>query len=411
MKSNNPIIKGKGVCDPHIHIFNDKAYLYASHDLSPENTDFSMKDWQIWSSDNLVNWNLESTIRPEDTYMGESSKCWAPDAAERNGKYYFCFSNGSESTGVMVSDNPGKGFVAAKNEPLLDGTLTPTAEYDPSVFIDDDENKTPYIVFGTPEWANGDSYYIAKLNDDMISLAESPRKIELNDIGDDKPWLHKYNGVYYLSWASYYATSNNIYGPYAFRGNFRASSDHGSIFEWKNQWFNAFTIYDPTMFHRASGLCYIHYRKNGEMVADQMIVEFGVGQYDANWNKIEAEWFMETTDGILKTENTRLGFDVTNVTNGSRIYFPQIHNIPENASVMFYAVNGNEKPAKISIKDYSDRVLGECVVEPIDRWDQFGYRTHTCKLNNRAGTNDIYLEFQGDGDDLLHLDYFKFYSS
>ena len=26
------------------------------------------------------------------------------------------------------------------------------------MFIDDDENKTPYIIFGTPVWANGDSY-------------------------------------------------------------------------------------------------------------------------------------------------------------------------------------------------------------------------------------------------------------
>ena len=28
----NPIISGRGVCDPHVHIFGDRAYLYASHD-------------------------------------------------------------------------------------------------------------------------------------------------------------------------------------------------------------------------------------------------------------------------------------------------------------------------------------------------------------------------------------------
>ena len=33
---------GKGVCDPHIHIFNNKAYLYASHDESVKNEWFVM---------------------------------------------------------------------------------------------------------------------------------------------------------------------------------------------------------------------------------------------------------------------------------------------------------------------------------------------------------------------------------
>jgi hypothetical protein len=32
--SGNPILQGRGVCDPHIRIFNDTAYLYATHDQS-----------------------------------------------------------------------------------------------------------------------------------------------------------------------------------------------------------------------------------------------------------------------------------------------------------------------------------------------------------------------------------------
>lgn len=30
----NPVIPGLGVCDPHIHIFENRAYLYASHDAA-----------------------------------------------------------------------------------------------------------------------------------------------------------------------------------------------------------------------------------------------------------------------------------------------------------------------------------------------------------------------------------------
>jgi hypothetical protein len=32
---NNPIIPHKGVCAPHVHVFDGRAYLYASHDRSP----------------------------------------------------------------------------------------------------------------------------------------------------------------------------------------------------------------------------------------------------------------------------------------------------------------------------------------------------------------------------------------
>ena len=78
----------------------------------------------------------------------------------------------------MVSDKPGKGFIMAREDPLLSHGLTSTGQYDPSVFIDIENGDAPYIIFGAPRWMNADGYYIARLNDDMISLAESPKKIK-----------------------------------------------------------------------------------------------------------------------------------------------------------------------------------------------------------------------------------------
>ena len=46
----NPIISKQGVCDPHVHIFNNRAYLYASHDVIDrpvEGDFFMMRDWEI----------------------------------------------------------------------------------------------------------------------------------------------------------------------------------------------------------------------------------------------------------------------------------------------------------------------------------------------------------------------------
>ena len=409
----NPVIPGLGVCDPHVHIFQDKAYLYASHDQSPANLDYAMVDWQIWSSPDLVRWSLESTFRPEDSYIGPSSSCWATDAAQRDGKFFFYFSNGVHDTGVAVSEHPGGPFRDALNAPLLPEGQTPTRPYDPAVFVDDDPAHTPYIVFGTPVWAGGDSYYIARLNEDMLSLAETPRKLILDDGADDKPFLHKHNGLYYLSWASFYAVSQEVYGPYRLVGNIGASPDHGSYFEWNGQWFHAFTVLDPSLTYRATGLCYIHYRANAEMVADSLIVEYGVGQYDARWTKIEAEWFMAAA-GVEKRENPRRGFDVAALRDGASLSFPNIQHLPENAHISFYAASHHpHQPAGVEIEIHQDTpdgpLLGRCPVPETGSWDWFGYRSLLCELRNPPGTTHLVFVFRGAAPDLLHLDWFKFY--
>ena len=83
------IIKDQGICDPHMRVYNGRVYMFATHDRSPGNPDFRMDDWKVFSTDDLVNWKLEYTLRPEDTFLGKCDECYATDSAERNGKYYF----------------------------------------------------------------------------------------------------------------------------------------------------------------------------------------------------------------------------------------------------------------------------------------------------------------------------------
>ena len=142
------IIKDQGICDPHMRVYNGRVYMFATHDRSPGNPDFRMDDWKVFSTDDLVNWNLEYTLRPEDTYIGRFEKCYATDSAERNGKYYFYFSKDQESTGVAVADAPEGPYTDALGKPLLPQGLADTPSYDPAVFIDDDEARTPYILWG-----------------------------------------------------------------------------------------------------------------------------------------------------------------------------------------------------------------------------------------------------------------------
>jgi len=34
----NPVVPNVGMADPHVHFFNGRFYMYATHDFSPNNT-------------------------------------------------------------------------------------------------------------------------------------------------------------------------------------------------------------------------------------------------------------------------------------------------------------------------------------------------------------------------------------
>ncbi len=421
----NPIVPYVGMADPHIHIFNDKAYLYVTHDADSTAKEFTMPDWRIFSSSDLVNWKLERTISPAETYMGESNSCWAADVAFKNGKYFFYFSNGNVNTGVMSANNPEGPFVDALGKPLLHQDLTIGKEYDPTVLVVD--NKEAYLVFGHHRsYEDHLAFRIVKLNDDMISFTGEPKEIKIihnPDIdtmvlrGNDKPNLHKRNGIYYLSAGSHYATSNNVYGPYTTRGNTGNnkfgldSRAHGNFFEWNNQWFHTWCYFHKgrdVARYRESYISYLHYKDNGEMVTDTVFLEkhfaTGVGQYDAVWDRVEAEWYMQAVD-VEKRDGANGGFEIQKISKNSTLYYPNIENLDKSKSISFSvsSLSGGE------IKVYADKgrtkLLATVKVPKTESFKQ--YKTITSKLVNNESADALYFCFSGNGADLLHLDWFK----
>jgi arabinoxylan arabinofuranohydrolase len=288
MKKELINIIGKGVNDPHIHRFNDKAYLYASHDHSIENPRFVMKDWQVWSSDDLLNWELESILKPEDTYIGKPiDGCWATDAVEKNGRYYWALSEVTKEKKqipMVMSDSPGGPWKDMLGKPLLAEGCVDDAVYDPCFFKEDDG--TVYILFGCF------NYYIGKMTEEMNSVVDLQSIEIINPEGpygkgktDDKVSLHKYNDTYYLSWGAYYATASDLHGPYEYRGciidpekieyRFRANTfphgpsqgRHGNFFEWKGQWYFTYCemCFSKNRFFRDFWISPVHYREDGSI--------------------------------------------------------------------------------------------------------------------------------------------------
>ena len=400
ISKKNPIIPRMGVCDPHMHVFNGRVWLHATHDAIPGSSYFSMHDWQIWSSADCVEWQLESVVRPEDFHMGPSSDCWAVDCEERNGKYYYYFSDGNMRTGVGVGDSPAGPFKDVLGKPLLDGTLTTTREYGPCVFKDDDGEY--YLVFGGPSWCYGEGcgYFIARLNEDMVSFAETPRRLEVNHPADDKASLNKFGGRYYLTYGGHYAISDNIYGPYEYKGHTGASEDHTSYFEWNGQIFNAITVFDHYGLYRSAGMCYVHIRDNGDLVTDPLIVEYGVGQYDSDWNRIEAEWFMRGVN-VKKAEiHNYPGFFVS-CTQEAVLVYPKVRNLSNKTGLSLKAsCSGTGGEIELREGNENGRVLGSVRLEKA---------CHIPLPETLPDVTDICLVLKPDPGEEMLLDHFHFY--
>jgi hypothetical protein len=253
-----------------------------------------------------------------------------------------------------------------------------------AVFEDNGEH---YIIFGV--W----DYYIAKLNYDMVSLAEKPKKIQINNPRgpynlegknkekptDDKPFVHKYNGKYYLSWGCFYATANNIYGPYDYKDviidkeSFAKGYDaptwptgflqgrHGSFFEWNHQTYFAYCDISQTgnRYFRDTFISYVHYKENGE-IAKIRVDGVGVGQYNLKDSKvIEAEDYFKAA-GVVKKQ-IKNNFVVVTDAQKSFLNYPNINQIKSYKKVILelLAPKGGQFSIEIRLNSLKGKKIAE----------------------------------------------------
>ena len=159
----------------------------------------------------------------------------------------------------MIANNPGGPYKDALGQPLIPNGLTATKSYDSEIY---EENGVYNVIFG------GGVYYIATLGEDMISLADDPEPLVVQNsdgsphLTDDKPTLFKKDNFYYLVWGAHDAMSENLKGPYEYKGAFY-SGGHGSIFIWKGQWYVVHEHHDISMFYRGIMLKPMYFNADG----------------------------------------------------------------------------------------------------------------------------------------------------
>src|SRR6186997_3131017 len=191
--------------DPSAHVFNGKVYVYPSHDFDsgiPSDdlgNQYAMKDYQVLSMDTIGG---AVTVNPVALDIKDvpwaSEKMWAPDAAEKDGKYYLYFPVKDKQSvfriGVAVGDSPVGPFKAQPE------AIKNSFSMDPAVFKDDDGKY--YMYFGgiwggqLQRWATGsyvakDTYpaneqpaltpKIAAMRADMLGFSEKPRDVVILD--------------------------------------------------------------------------------------------------------------------------------------------------------------------------------------------------------------------------------------
>jgi len=246
----NPFIRNMYTADPSAHVWADgRLYVYASHDVAPPRGCDLMDQYHVFSTDDMVHWKDHGEIlrasqvpwgRPEGGFM------WAPDCAYKNGTYYFYFPHPSGTSwnstwkiGVATSAKPASDFVVRGYIKGLESMI------DPCVFVDDDGQA--YFYYGGGGVCKG-----GKLKDNMMEIDGEMQSMKGLVDFHEATWVHKRNGWYYLSYSDNhdssgkhnrmcYAMSRSPLGPWEYKGVYiqptDSYTDHGSIVEYKGQWY------------------------------------------------------------------------------------------------------------------------------------------------------------------------------
>ena len=280
-----PLLTEIYTADPSAHVFNGKIWIYGSHDIDagiPQDdlgSHFAMRDYRPIELD-----GIGGKVTVHDVALDikdvpwAGRQMWAPDAAEKDGKYYLYFPVKDKDDvfhiGAAVGDNPAGPF-KAEPEPIKN-----SFSMDPAVFKDDDGKY--YMYFGglwggqLQKWKSGKFVKdddaqppddqpalfpkVARLDKTMVEFAEKPRDVKILD-ENGKPllskdhdrrffeasWMHKYKGNYYFSYSTgdthyiAYAMGKSPYGPFTYKGIILYPvlgwTNHHSITEVDGKWY------------------------------------------------------------------------------------------------------------------------------------------------------------------------------
>ena len=432
--AQNPVVQTIYTADPAPLVYKDTLFLYTGHD-EDSSTWFTMKDWHVYSTTDMVNWTDRGAPLSLKTFHWAVSNAWASQCIDRNGKFYWyvCAKDAATNRmaiGVAVADHPTGPFRDALGKPLI---AAHWGDIDPTVFIDGDGQAYLY-------WGNPDLWYV-KLNEDMISFDQHTGivKVPLTREGfhyrvkdtvkrpssyEEGPWLYKRKDTYYLLYPAggvpehlAYSTSKTPTGPWIYGDTIMpviqkggAFTNHPGLIDYKGKtwlFYHNGALKGGGGFTRSVCADEIKFSANGTIprISPTPGIENGVGYLDA-FRRTEAET-IAWEEGVEVAWTEAAGGYVTDIDPGDYI---KLRNVDFKAGAKRFAaaIAGQSKDALIEI--HLDAVDGPvpAVLKVKSTGSNARWMVQRCSINKVKGVHDMYFVFKGTGRSLFNFDWWKF---
>ncbi|MEU4690035.1 glycoside hydrolase family 43 protein [Actinoplanes sp. NPDC023714] len=425
--ADNPIVQTIYTADPAPLVHNGRVYLYTGHD-EDASTWFTMKEWRVYSSADMVNWTDHGSPMSLATFGWASADAWAGQVVARNGKFYWYVpvtnrATGRKAIGVGVSTSPTGPFTDAIGRPLAEN-----GEIDPSVFIDDDGQAYLY-------WGNPNLWYV-RLNPDMISYSGAVTRIPLTTAGfgtrtgdaarptlyEEGPWVYKRNGLYYNVFAAKccsefiaYSTAPGPTGPWTYRGTVMPTqgssfTNHAGIVDFNGGSY--FFYHNGALpggggFTRSVAVEKFTYNADGTIPGITMTSAGAPQNGTLNpYVRQEAET-IAWSSGVETERSSDGGMNVGYLENGDYI---KVKGVAFGAGATSFSARVASAAAggrlEVRYGSPTGTLGGTCTVPATGGWQT--WTTVSCPVSGATGTRDVYLRFTGGSGYLFNVDWWRF---
>ncbi len=285
-KAANPLTTAFYSADAAALVHNDSLFIFAGHDeqgpQGSNNKAFIMNDWHVLVTDDMEHYHDYGAVLSVKTFKWANASAFAGHCEYRNGKFYWYVAihhgtireNGSEgfAIGVAVADHPSGPWKDAIGQALItDNTPNDVKlNIDPAIFYDGNDI---WMYWGS--WNAGRR---VKLKENMIELASTPEDIKIKDFFE-APWMHKFRGNYYFSYAAGYPSTTNysmaptINGPWTQKGVINdkmenSETNHQAIFKYLGHWYFMYHGANSPggwTYRRSVNIDYLYYDRDGNI--------------------------------------------------------------------------------------------------------------------------------------------------
>lgn len=280
----NPLTTDFYSADAAALVYHDSLFVFAGHDeQGPQgnnNKAFVMNDWHVLVTDDMDKYHDYGAVLNVKTFKWANASAFAGHCEYRNGKFYWYVAvhhatvkqDEGFSIGVAVADHPSGPWTDAIGHALIDdNTKNDVAlNIDPAIFYDGDDI---WMYWGS--WNAGRR---VKLKENMIELASTPEDIKIKDFFE-APWMHKFRGNYYFSYASGYPSTTNyamapsLDGPWTLKGVINDKEDnsetnHQAIFKYLGHWYfmhHGSNSPGGWTYRRSVNIDYLYYDEDGNI--------------------------------------------------------------------------------------------------------------------------------------------------